>query len=211
VLEVGCGTGTLAAALAERWAAKVWAVDPSAEMLAVARGRVPRTVGLKQAAAEELPFRDGWFERVAARLVLHLVDRRSALAEVRRVLASGGRFVAASFDPTHFDGYWLNRFFPELLELDLARFPGADALSAELAAAELVPGASERLVQRAAVTREDALDRIRGRYISTLRLLPDDVFRTGLERAEAGLPERVDYELRWLLVAADVPDSKADM
>src|SRR5437773_5237391 len=37
VLEVGCGTGQLAAALAERAYAKVWAVDASPEMLAVAR------------------------------------------------------------------------------------------------------------------------------------------------------------------------------
>ena len=37
MLEVGCGTGRLAAALAERAYAKVWAVDASPEMLAVAR------------------------------------------------------------------------------------------------------------------------------------------------------------------------------
>jgi hypothetical protein len=64
-------------------------------------------------------------------------------------------------------------------------------------------------VQRAALTRDEALDRIRGRYISTLRLLPEDAFSAGLARAEAGLPPRVDYELRWLLVAADAPDSNA--
>ena len=60
----------------------------------------------------------------------------------------------------------------------------------------------ERLVQRASVAREDALERIRGRFISTLRLLDEAEHAEGLARAEAELPERSDYELRWVLAAA---------
>ena len=44
VLDVGCGTGRLADALAER-GAKVWGVEPSAEMLAQARRRSARGSG----------------------------------------------------------------------------------------------------------------------------------------------------------------------
>jgi SAM-dependent methyltransferase len=88
VLDAGTGTGAFAAALAERWAAKVWGVDPSPEMLEVARARVPSSVGLKQGWAEALPFRDGWFERVVMRLVAHLVDRPVAFAEA--ALPDGG-------------------------------------------------------------------------------------------------------------------------
>jgi ubiquinone/menaquinone biosynthesis C-methylase UbiE len=203
VLDVGCGTGVLAAALAERFAAKVWGVDATEAMLEVARSRVPATVGLRRAEAEALPFRDGWFERVVARLVLHLVDRPRALGEAARVLATGGRFVTATFEPEHFDRYWLNRFFPSLLELDRARFPKPDELRLELAAAGLEPLQPERLLQHGSLSREDALERVRGRFISTLRLLPEGEFAEGLARAEAELPDRVEYELRWLLVAAD--------
>src|SRR5918994_6041335 len=53
VLDVGCGTGRLAIVLAERHAAKVWGVDPSAEMLEVARRKQP-AIGWKQATAESL-------------------------------------------------------------------------------------------------------------------------------------------------------------
>ena len=73
-MDVGCGTGRFAALLAERYGCKVWGVDVSAEMLAVARERVPSGVGLKLGAAEDLPFRDGWFEGVMMTLVVHLVD-----------------------------------------------------------------------------------------------------------------------------------------
>src|SRR5204863_481520 len=72
VLDVGCGTGSLAVVLAEEYACKVWGVDASSEMLAVARAKVPEGVGLKLGRAEELPFKAGWFERVIATLAVHL-------------------------------------------------------------------------------------------------------------------------------------------
>ena len=75
VLDVGCGTGRLAAALADEARAKVWGIDASPEMVAVARESVPAGVGVRLAAAERLPFRDGWFDRVTMSLVIHLVDR----------------------------------------------------------------------------------------------------------------------------------------
>ena len=205
VLDVGCGTGAFAAWLAERQAAKVWALDASDEMLAVARGRVPAGVGLKRAEAEELPFRDGWFERVSMRLSLHLVDRPRALAEACRVLRPGGRLAAATFDPAHFDGYWLNALFPSLERIDRARFPTAAELERELPASGFDPPRLDRLEQQASIPRAEALERIRGRYISTLRLLPEDEYAEGLVRAESELPERVDYGLRWLIVSAGRP------
>src|SRR5215210_8056241 len=106
VLDVGCGTGTLTSALAER-GARVWGVDPSEEMLVLARQRAGRRIGLRLGRAEELPFKDAWFERAVLRLVVHLVDRALALPELARVLAPGGRVVLATFDPSHFEGFWL--------------------------------------------------------------------------------------------------------
>ena len=72
VLDAGCGTGRFSATLAPE--ARVWGIDASAEMLAVARERVPRSVRLKQARAEAPPFRDGWFDRVVYWLVIHLLE-----------------------------------------------------------------------------------------------------------------------------------------
>jgi SAM-dependent methyltransferase len=202
VLDVGCGTGRLAAALAERALCRVWAVDPSPEMLEVARRHVPRGVGLKLGSAESLPFRDNWFERVTMRLVLHLVDRGRALAEARRVLGPGGRLALATFDPTHFDAFWLNRLFPSLERIDRARFPTTDVLRAELRAAGFGSVQVVRLSQERSLERGAALERIRGRHISTFDLLDEDEYRAGLDRAERELPERVDYRLEWALAVA---------
>src|SRR5437868_14457671 len=60
ILEVGCGTGRLAHALAERDLARVWAVDASPEMVAHAKAL---GVNARLARAEALPFKNGWFER----------------------------------------------------------------------------------------------------------------------------------------------------
>jgi len=203
VLEIGCGTGVLAGALAERSAARVWGIEPDAAMLEVAARRVPRGVGLRQAAAEALPFRDGWFERGVMRLVVHLVDRARALPELRRVLAPGGRAVIATFDPSHFDGFWLARLFPTLTAIDRARFPEPRALEAELGAAGFASTRVVRLSQRRELSREAALERIRGRHISTFDLLDEDELAEGTARAELELPERLEVQLEWAISVAD--------
>lgn len=199
VLEVGCGTGRFLAAIEGR--AKAWGVDPSPEMLEVARGRV-QGAGLKLGSAEELPFKDGWFERAVMWLVVHLVDRPRAFAELRRVLSPGGRFAIATFDPVHFDAFWLNALFPSLEAVDRARFPTGEQLEAELPAAGFGEVRLTRLSQESSIDRESALERIRGKHISTFDLLDDGEYAAGLARAERELPERVDYRLEWLLVAA---------
>jgi ubiquinone/menaquinone biosynthesis C-methylase UbiE len=205
VLDVGCGTGSLAVTLAEQYACKVWGVDASPEMLDVARAKVPAGVGLKLGRAEELPFKDGWFERAVATLAVHLWDRPRAFAEIHRVLSPGGRFALASFNPTHFESYYLNTYFPSILEIDTARFAAADVLAQELRAAGFDDIRTVDLTHDFSISRDDALARIRGRHISTFQLIPEAEYAAGLERAERDLPERVDFTQHWLVVSAARP------
>jgi ubiquinone/menaquinone biosynthesis C-methylase UbiE len=202
VLDVGCGTGRFASRLAEEHGAKVWGIDSSREMLAVAKRRAAPGVGFKLARAEELPFRDAWFERAVMWLSAHLVDRPRTFREIRRVLGSDGRLVVASFDPAHFDGFWMNRLFPSLEAIDRARFPAPGDLVTELedafARVRLVP-----LRQTATLDRATALRKLRGPSISTLQLLDEREYRAGLARAEAELPERVAYGLEWVVAVAE--------
>lgn len=92
-LDVGCGAGHLAFALAAR-IPQVVACDPSPSMLAtVASAAKERGVAIqtREAAAESLPFADGAFDVVATRYSAHhWLDVPAALREMRRVLKPEG-------------------------------------------------------------------------------------------------------------------------
>jgi ubiquinone/menaquinone biosynthesis C-methylase UbiE len=106
VLDVGAGTGALAAAVVDRWpGVRVTGVDASAGMLAVATrelgtldARARDRVSLVQATADRLPFDDGAFGIVVTAFMLQLVPSRyRALREARRVLARGGTLSHATW------------------------------------------------------------------------------------------------------------------
>jgi SAM-dependent methyltransferase len=90
VLELGCGEGTLLAALA---ATTKYGIDPSVHALVRARRRSAAQCAV--ARAEELPFPSGSFDLVISVGVMeHFESPDEATAEVRRVLAPAGHYVA---------------------------------------------------------------------------------------------------------------------
>jgi SAM-dependent methyltransferase len=96
LLDVGCGGGAIAAALAgDAWA--VTGVDVSARQLELARGR---GVAVVQADAAALPFEDESFD-AAVSIFTHtdVEDFAAVVAEVARVLRPGGAFVYLGVHP----------------------------------------------------------------------------------------------------------------
>ena len=105
VLDVACGSGfpALAAAAAVRPGGTVVATDISPEMLAVAASRAKRdaldNIEFVEMDAEHLRFSDGEFDAVTnAYGLMFSPDLPRAIAEARRVLRSGGRFSAVTWD-----------------------------------------------------------------------------------------------------------------
>ncbi|MER6208770.1 methyltransferase domain-containing protein [Streptomyces sp. NPDC001642] len=100
ILDVGCGSGALFAALRDR-GAMVSGFDASAGMLELARQRLGDGADLQVAdLGSPLPYADGTFDDVVASLVLHyLEDWGPALAELRRILRPGGRLIASVDHP----------------------------------------------------------------------------------------------------------------
>lgn len=99
VLDLGCGTGRLTRWIAERLGPKgcVVGIDPLDERIRIARahgGSVRFEVGRAEALGA---FDDASFDAVCMSSVLHWVpDKAKALAEIRRVLRSGGRLGATT-------------------------------------------------------------------------------------------------------------------
>jgi SAM-dependent methyltransferase len=100
VLDAGCGSGPLSAALRDR-GAMVTGFDSSAGMLELARRRLGPGADLRLAdLGSPLPYPDAAFDDVIACLVLHyLQDWTAPLAELRRVLTPGGRLIVAVDHP----------------------------------------------------------------------------------------------------------------
>jgi ubiquinone/menaquinone biosynthesis C-methylase UbiE len=100
IADVGCGTGTLAIALAAG-GTQVIGVDPDAEVLALARAKPGAdAVQWREGRATALPLTDASADRVVMSLMLHHLcpeARRDALAEARRVLRPGGRLHVADW------------------------------------------------------------------------------------------------------------------
>jgi SAM-dependent methyltransferase len=105
ILDLACGTGVVARAAAERVGrtGHVAGIDINAAMLAVARSLSagPGTgIGWVEASALGLPFPAGSYDVVLCQLGLQFFpDRPAALAEMRRVLVTGGRLGLTVYGP----------------------------------------------------------------------------------------------------------------
>ena len=90
VLDVGCGAGALAYAVAPV-AREVVAVDSDASMVEVARVNAPANVRVELADGERLPFDDGEFDVAATlRTLHHTLHPGRLVAELVRVTKPGG-------------------------------------------------------------------------------------------------------------------------
>jgi ubiquinone/menaquinone biosynthesis C-methylase UbiE len=103
VLDVACGPGILACALADR-ARHVTGIDITPAMIAQARQR-QAVAGLDNldwhvGDATALPFEDGRFDCITTRYSFHhMPDPAAALAEMKRICRAGGRVVVIDATP----------------------------------------------------------------------------------------------------------------
>ena len=100
VVDVGCGTGTLAIALAAG-GAEVIGIDDDPEVLALAHAKPgAEAVQWRKGLATALPLPGASADSVVMSLLLHHLDagaKRTALAEAVRVLRPGGRLHVADW------------------------------------------------------------------------------------------------------------------
>ncbi|WP_134496992.1 class I SAM-dependent methyltransferase [Microvirga pakistanensis] len=119
-LDVGCGTGVLTGAIAERCAPERLAgIDPSEGFLEVARRRLAgKAVELRPGDAQSLPFAASEFDRIVSGLVLNFVpDKERAAAEMARVVRPGGEVALYVWDYTG-GMEMMRRFWDAAADLD---------------------------------------------------------------------------------------------
>lgn len=105
VLDIGCGAGQELIPLVERGALGI-GIDPAPEIGRAPWGERRSRVAFTRGIAEQLPFRANTFDVIICRVALPYMDNRVALAEMARVLRSGGRLLLK----IHAAPYYWNKF-----------------------------------------------------------------------------------------------------
>ncbi len=108
MLDVGCGTGSLAIAVKTKAGptTEVHGIDAAPEMIDVAsRKAAGRKVDVRFQVGliEDIPYPDDEFDLVLSTLMLHHLPhdlKRTGFAEIRRVLKPGGRLLAVDMAST---------------------------------------------------------------------------------------------------------------
>jgi ubiquinone/menaquinone biosynthesis C-methylase UbiE len=134
-LDLGCGTGNYTVALAEK-GLHFYGVEPSERMLIAARERSGQ-VEWMQGAAEQIPVENNFFHGAIATLTIHhWKDLHTAFAELYRVLKPGARLVIFTASLEQTQGYWLNHYFPEMMENSTLQMPSIERVTGAITGAD---------------------------------------------------------------------------
>jgi len=185
VLEVGCGTGNYVIALEVSVGCSCWGIDPSAGMLTEARSR-SRETSFQLGRAGDLDFQSAFFDLVfSVDVVHHLADRRQHFREARRVLRPGGKACTAT------DSEWIIRhrepltvYFPETVEIELARYPRIAGLRGVMEEAGFAEMTDNRVEFPYELTD---IQPYRDKAFSSLHLIEEEAFERGMQRLERDL------------------------
>lgn len=191
-LEVGCGSGNYALALAEHTGCEVWGVDPAAGMLAEARlragqaGAAAARVHFREGRAEELGVPAGAFDLVFSVDVIHHVSDRAAYFRQAAAALKPGGWVCTATDSEEIirTRAPLSVYFPETVPFELRRYPTKAQLHGWMADAGLTIAGDDAVEFP---YRLESAAPFRARAYSCLHLIGDEAFTRGLARLEADL------------------------
>lgn len=210
VLDVACGTGVVARAVADRLAGRgrVAGVDLNEGMLAVAR-RVRPDVEWHHGDATDLPFPDGSFDAVLCQAsLMYFPDRAKALAEMARVAKPAGTVAVQVWGSLESQpGY---RPFADVV----ARHAGPDAVELvgsyfSLGDLDLVRGLLEKAGLRATGTKT-RLGTVR--FDSLREFVATEIESTPLvERIDGATYERIVADCLRELARFEAPDGRAEV
>jgi SAM-dependent methyltransferase len=183
VLDLGCGTGGFARALAQRLQAEVIGVDVAAHLLRHAAAQSP-TLPLRWVLgqAEALPLTDQTVDRVLMSLVLHqIAHRQQALQEVYRVLRPGGRVLVRTVAPEVTIQAWAPfRFCPKVAHVEAARLPAIDVILTLCRQAGFRELHTHTVCRHARVDLHKVTEELRQRKRPSYQLLTDAELENGL-------------------------------
>ena len=186
IVEIGCGTGNYIMTLSGIFPECIWkAFDLSREMLAIARTRSNCVEFVYGDADASFPYPAGHTDFVyLVDVIHHLRNFESFFSECARILKPS-RFLAIVTDSeANIKSRSLTRFFPEILEIELARYPRIEDLKVAAERAGLVMQAQEPA--EGDIALDDAfIAKLEQKCSSAMRLIPPEAHKAGIARVRA--------------------------
>jgi ubiquinone/menaquinone biosynthesis C-methylase UbiE len=185
ILDVGCGTGNYVTTLWDITGATSWGIDPSEEMLNLAKKRV-EAVEFYVGHSGDFPFEREALDLVfSVDVVHHIGNRRAYFAEATRVLKPNGLLCTV----TDSEGIIRRRsplsvYFPESVAIELDRYPRISVLGKEMESAGFTEIRSELVEFPYELNNIQAY---RDKAFSALHLISEKEFQRGIERMEHDL------------------------
>jgi SAM-dependent methyltransferase len=210
VLEIGCGTGNYIRTLARMRSDLVCSgFDVSEPMLQEARTRKSNVTFVTGDAEQQFPFPDRCISLAFAVDVIHHIESLGRFfAEACRVLVPGGHLVVVTDSEDTLAQRSLIAFFPEILQVELSRYPGIDELHAEAARAGLVLDSRKGAAGRVPLTPE-FVAQLEAKCGSSMRLIAAEQHAAGMVRvrvaAERGEQWLSCYEVLHYVRPPDAP------
>lgn len=185
ILDLGCGTGNVACALCRIIDVDTIGLDISLPMLRVAREKSLEVV-CADASRGRLPFRDGSFDVIIGGYIIHQIENLDNLfAECYRILRGGViALLTSSHRQIERQHPVIKQFFPGLIDADKARFPDIPVIEHLLNSTGFTDIQHQETRVRRFPLDEDYLEKVRGKYVSTYQLLPQNDFEAGVARLE---------------------------
>jgi ubiquinone/menaquinone biosynthesis C-methylase UbiE len=195
IVDLGCGTGRFCVPLHRKFGAPVVGVDPSENMLGVARESIrDPDITFVQGRADNIPVEPG-VSLLFMSMCFHYFQNEisTVLPEFTRVVEPGGFVVVRNTTREDIDLLPMFDFFEDARRSSLERMPSGESLELALAPAfELI--AKKRVIQRYAENGEEYLAKIGERGLSSLKMLSDDAFEAGMSRLRSHIDSTTDID-----------------
>ena len=121
-LDIGCGTGNYTDTL-QRKGFDFIGIDPSPKMLEQARSKNQK-IDWRIGTAEDTGLSEHSVDGIIGSLTIHhWTDLNLAFQELFRLMKPGGNLVIFTASPDQMSGYWLNHYFPKMLQDSIDQMP----------------------------------------------------------------------------------------
>lgn len=188
VLDLACGTGRFAPALAARFGAAVIGLDPSLKMLRLAHDKCRAHAGVRLCGGfgEALPLRSRSVDLIFISMVFHhFLDPNVVGRECARVLRPGGSVFVRTITRDQMQHYPYFPFFPSIGAVLERRLPSAAETCRPFEAAGLRRVFTGTVVQQIAGNYDAYADKLSAGADTSLACLDAAEFERGLARMRA--------------------------